>query len=240
MLWISTNCMRETPLDIALESLGSLTRGVEIVNGGAHHIPAVSLLESFPYKYMIRLPQRDINLSSILEPVRQAAVAVITERFEFASEVGADVVVDPGYVTSLADRPHAKRQLARSCVDIIRAADEFGTRFFFRNMGRYEGNMVRYPEELNLITQVPLALDIGHAHVNGCLPGFLHEAASRCIYLYDCREFSEEHLEVGRGSIQFEQVAAGMFANGARGIIDVRTFRAAHNSLIALRRFGIG
>ena len=50
MLWISTTCMRETPLDIALESLGSLTRGIEIVDGGVHRIPAVSLLESFPYK----------------------------------------------------------------------------------------------------------------------------------------------------------------------------------------------
>lgn len=232
--------MRDTPLDIALESLGSLTRGVEIVDGGVHRIPAVSLLESFPYHYMIRLPQREINLSSILEPVRQAAVAVITERFEFASEVGAEVVVDPGFFSAKADLPFAKRQLARSSVDIIRAADEYGVRFLFRNMGRKEGNIVRYPEDLNLITQIPLALDIGHAHVNGCLPGFLHEAASRCFYLYDCREFSEEHLEIGKGSIHFEQVAAGMFANGARGVIDAPTFRAAHNSLIALRRFGIG
>ncbi|KAF5086131.1 hypothetical protein DSECCO2_60570 [anaerobic digester metagenome] len=232
--------MRETPLDIALESLGSLTRGVEIVDEGLHRIPAVSLLESFPYKYMIRLPQREINPASILEPVRQASVAVITERFELASEIGAEVVVDPGFVSSKSDLSHAKRQLARSCVDIIHAADEFGIRFLFRNMGKKEGNMVRYPEDINLITQIPLALDIGHAHVNGCLPKFLHEAASRCYYLYDCREFSEEHMEIGRGTIHFDQVAASMFANGARGIIDAPTFRAAHNSLIALRRFGIG
>ncbi len=232
--------MRETPLDIALESLGSLTRGVEIVDEGLHRIPAVSLLESFPYKYMIRLPQREINPASILEPVRQASVAVITERFELASEIGAEVVVDPGFVSSKSDLSHAKRQLARSCVDIIHAADEFGIRFLFRNMGKKDGNMVRYPEDINLITQIPLALDIGHAHVNGCLPKFLHEAASRCYYLYDCREFSEEHLEIGRGTIHFDQVAASMFANGARGIIDAPTFRAAHNSLIALRRFGIG
>lgn len=232
--------MRETPLDIALESLGSLTRGVEIVDEGLHRIPAVSLLESFPYKYMIRLPQQEINPASILEPVRQASVAVITERFELASEIGAEVVVDPGFVSSKSDLSHAKRQLARSCVDIIHAADEFGIRFLFRNMGKKEGNMVRYPEDINLITQIPLALDIGHAHVNGCLPKFLHEAASRCYYLYDCREFSEEHMEIGRGTIHFDQVAASMFANGARGIIDAPTFRAAHNSLIALRRFGIG
>ena len=240
MLWISTTCMRDTPLEIALESLGSLTRGIEIVDGGVHRIPAVSLLESFPYQYLIRLPQRDINPSSILEPVRQAAVAVITERFELASEVNAEVVVDPGYVSTGADLMHAKRQLTRSCTDLLRSADEFGIRFMFRNMGRRDGNMVRYPEDLSRMSQIPLALDIGHAHVNGCLPRFLHEAASRNFYLYDCRDYSEEHLEIGRGTIHFDQVAAGMFANGARGIIDAPSFRSAHNSLIALRRFGIG
>lgn len=232
--------MRDTPLEIALESLGSLTRGVEIVDGGVHRIPAVSLLESYPYRYMIRLPQRDINPASILEPVRQAAVAVITERFELASEIDAEVVVDPGYVSAGTDLLHAKRQLARSCSDLIHTADEFGIRFLFRNMNRYEGNMVRHPEDLNRMTQIPLALDIGHAHVNGCLPRFLHEAASRVFYLYDCREFSDEHLEIGRGTIHFDQIAAGMFANGARGVIDVPTFRSAHNCLVALRRFGIG
>jgi len=232
--------MRDTPLEITLESLGSLTRGIEIVDGGVHRIPAVSLLESYPYKYMIRLPQREINPASILEPVRQAAVSVITERFELASEINAEVVVDPGYTSAGADLLHAKRQLARSCTDLITAADEYGVRFLFRNMGRREGNMVRHPEDLNRVTQIPLALDIGHAHVNGCLPRFLHEAASRVFYLYDSREFSEEHLEIGRGSINFDQVAAGMFANGAKGIIDVGSFRSAHNSLIALRRFGIG
>lgn len=239
MLWISTTCLRETPLDVTLESLGSLTRGVEIVDGGAHRIPAASLLESFPYQYVIRLPQREINPASILEPVRQASVAAIIERFTFASEISAEVVIDPGYINASADLPFAKRQLTRSCNDLLSAADEYGIRFFFRNMGRQNGNLVRYPEDLNLIAQVPLALDIGHAHVNGCLPRFLHEAASRTFYLYDCREFSEEHVEVGKGTINFEQVAAGMFANGARGIIAAPTFRAAHNSLKKLRHFGI-
>ena len=239
MLWISTTCMRDTPLEVVLESLGSLTRGIEIVDGGIHRIPAASLLESFPYRYMIRLPHREINPASILEPVRQASVAVIVERFAFASEVGAEVVVDPGYYFSSGDLPYAKSQLARSCNDLLQAADEYGVRFLFRNMGRRDGNLVRYPDDLNRITQIPLALDIGHAHVNGCLPNFIQEAASRCFYLYDCREFSEEHLEIGKGSIHFDQVAAGMFANGARGVIDDRSFRAAHTSLVALRRFGI-
>ena len=217
MLWISTCCLKDSPLDVTLESLGSLTRGIEIVDGGLHRIPSASLLESFPYKYSIRIPQLDINPASILEPVRQSSVAVLTERFAFASEVDADVIVNPGFVSSPVDLPLAKRQLAKSCNDLIHAANEYGVTFLFRNMGRWGNYLLRFPEELNLISQVPLALDIGHAHVNGVLPQFLSDGASRCFHLYDCRETSEEHLEVRKGSINFGLVAAAMYAHSARG-----------------------
>jgi sugar phosphate isomerase/epimerase len=240
MLWISTSCLREAPLEIALESIGSLTRGIEIKLEGKHRTPEISLLESFPYKYMIRIPHHDINLASIFEPIRQASVAVVTEKFTFASEIGAEIVIEPGSVASLSDMIYARRQLAKSCNDLFHTSDEYGVRFYFRNMGNLEGNMVRFIEDLQYISKVPLSLDIGHAHVNGCLSRFLQEAASSCFYLYDCKDFSEEHLEVGKGSIGFEQVAAGMYANSARGIIDMPTFRAVHNSLMILRRFGIG
>ena len=240
MLWISTRCLKDSPLDVTLESLGSLTRGIEIVDGGAHRIPSVSLLESFPYRYSIRLPQLDINLASILEPVRQASVAVIVERFTFAAEVSADVIVNPGFLTSPGDFALARRQLSRSSQDLLHAAKQYGVRFLFRNTGRWQNYLLRTPDDLGLVSQVPLALDIGHAHVNGCLPRFLHDGASRYTYLYDCKGISEEHLEVGQGSINFSTIAASMYAHGAQGVVDVPTYRAAYNSIRALREFGVG
>ncbi len=210
-----------------------------MVDGGLHRIPSISLLESFPYRYSIRLPHRDINIASILEPVRQASVAVVTERLSFASEINAEVIIDSGSLYSPADLPQAKKQLARSCSDLIRAADEYGVSFLLRNLGKSPLNLIRNPEDLNMMSSIPLALDLGHAHMNGCLPQMLSEAGARYIYLYDNRGFDDEHLEIGKGSINFEQVATSIYANGARGIIDQPTFRSAHNTLKALRRFGI-
>jgi len=240
MLWISTRCLKDSPLEVALESLGSLTRGVEIIDGGAHRIPSVSLLESYPYRYSIRVPQLDINPASILEPVRQASVAAITERFSAAAEVNADVIINPGYLTAPSEFALARRQLSRSGQDLINAAEQYGIRFLFRNTGRWQNYLLRTPEDLTMVSQVPLALDIGHAHVNGCLPQFLHDGASRYQYLYDCKGISEEHLEIGQGSIHFAPVAAAMYAHGARGVVDVPTYRGAYNSIRALRHFGIG
>jgi sugar phosphate isomerase/epimerase len=240
MLWISTRCLKDSPLEVTLESLGSLTRGIEIIDGGVHRIPSVSLLESFPYRYSVRIPQLDINPASILEPVRQASVAVITERFAFASEVSADVIINPGYISAPSEFALARRQLARSSMDLIHSAEEYGIRFLFRNSGRWDNYLLKTPDDMTMVSQVPLALDIGHAHVNGCLPQFLHDGASRYHYLYDCRGISEEHLEVGQGSINFESVAASMYAHGAQGVVDVPTYRAAYNSMRRLRQFGIG
>lgn len=240
MLWISTRCLKDSPLEVTLESLGSLTRGIEIVDAGAHRIPSVSLLDSFPYRYSIRLPQLDINLASILEPVRQASVAVVIERFTFAAEINADVIVNPGYLTVQSEFAQARRQLSRSSQDLIQAAKQYGVRFLFRNTGRWANYLLRTPDDLGMVSQVPLALDIGHAHVNGCLPQFLHDGASRYVYLYDCKGISEDHLEVGKGSINFGSVAAAMYAHGAQGVVDLPTYRAAYNSIRALREFGIG
>ena len=240
MLWISTRCLKDSPLEVTLESLGSLSRGIEIIDGGMHRIPSVSLLESFPYRYSIRIPQLDINLASIHEPIRQAAVSVITERFTFAAEINADVIVSPGYLSAQSEFALARRQLSRSSQDLLHAADQYGIRFLFRNTGRWQNYLLRTPEDLTMISQIPLALDIGHAHVNGCLPQFLHDGASRYQYLYDCRGISEEHLEVGQGSIPFNSVAAAMYAHGAQGVVDVPTYRGAYNSIRALRQFGIG
>jgi sugar phosphate isomerase/epimerase len=240
MLWISTRCLKDSPLEVALESLGSLSRGIEIIDGGMHRIPSVSLLESFPYRYSIRIPQLDINPASIHEPIRQAAVSVIMERFAFAAEINADVIVNPGFLSAQHEFALARRQLSRSSQDLLHAADQYGIRFLFRNTGRWEKYLLRTPEDISMISQVPLALDIGHAHVNGCLPQFLHDGASRYQYLYDCKGISEEHLEVGQGSIPFKSVAASMYAHGAQGVVDVPTYRGAYNSIRALRQFGIG
>lgn len=240
MLWISTRCLPDVQLDITLETLGSLTRGIEVIDGGKHRIPSVSLLESFPYQYSIRVPYREINLASILEPVRQASVAVIIERFTFASEIQAEVVVDPGFLTAKSDFILARRQLSKSCTDLLKASDEYGVGFFFRNMGRSEHFFIRFPGDLTMVSQVPLALDIGHAHVNGCLPQFLSDGASRYLYLYDCVGISPDHHEIGVGSINFEQVAVSMYSNGAKGVLDMNSFRAAYNSIKILRKFGIG
>jgi sugar phosphate isomerase/epimerase len=240
MLWISTSCLTDSPLDIALESIGSLTKGVEIVDGGKHYIQKYDVLESYSYKYAFYMKQFDINPASIIEPIRRAAIGVIKQRFFIAAEVGAHVIIHPGYVTFSMDLPGARQQLSRSLTELMISAQDLGVTFMVRNTGKSELSLRRKPNELPSLSMVPLSLDIGNAHRNNCLGEFLYEGASRYICLYDNNGSTSQHLDIGKGTIDFSRISKGMRANGATGVLEMPTYRRAYEAMKALRRFDIG
>ena len=240
MLWISTSCLTNSPLDVALENIGSLTRGVEIVDGGKHYVSNHELLESYPYKYAIFLKQLDINPASIIEPIREAAVDVIRQRFSVAAEVGAQVIIHPGYVTFPTDLPRARQQLSRSLTELMISAQNLGITFMVRNAGKTDLALLRRPDELSSMSIVPLSLDIGNAHQNNCLEEFLYDGASRYVCLYDNNGSTPEHLDIGKGTIDFSLVSEAMNSNGAVGVLEMPTYRRAYDAIKALRRFNIG
>jgi sugar phosphate isomerase/epimerase len=240
MLWISTSCLSNSPLDVALENIGSLTRGVEIVDGGKHYVSNHELLESYPYKYVIFLKQLDINPASIIEPIREAAVDVINQRFSLAAEIGAQVVIHPGYVTFPIDLPRARQQLSRSLTELMISAQNLGITFMVRNAGKTDLALLRRPDELSSMGMVPLSLDIGNAYQNNCLEEFLYEGASRYVCLYDNNGSTPEQLDIGKGTIDFSLVSEAMRANGATGVLEMPTYRRAYDAIKALRRFDIG
>ena len=240
MLWISTSCLTNSPLDITLESIGSLTRGVELVDGGKHYIQNHEILESYSYKYAFFLKQLDINPASIIEPIRQAATQTIKQRFAIAAELGAHVIIHPGYVTFPTDLPEARQQLSRSLTELMISAQDMGITFMVRNTGRSDLVLLRKPDELASMSMVPLSLDIGNAYQNNCLEDFLYEGASRYICLYDNNGSTPEHLDIGKGTIDFTFVAKAMHANGAIGVVEMPTYRRAYDAIKALRRFDIG
>lgn len=240
ILWISTSCLTNSPLDIALESIGSLTKGIEIVDGGKHYIRKYDILESYPYKYAFFLKHFDINPASTIEPIRQAAIDTIKQRFSIAAEIGAHVIIYPGYVTFSVDLLEAKQQLSRSLTELMISAQDMGVTFMVRNTGRSDLSLLRTPDELASLSMVPLSLDIGNAHQNNCLEDFLYEGASRYICLYDNNGSTSEHLDIGKGTIDFSRVSHGMRANGATGVLEMPTYQRAYEAMKALRRFDIG
>ncbi|HJJ30492.1 MAG TPA: sugar phosphate isomerase/epimerase family protein [Methanocorpusculum sp.] len=235
---ISTHCMHSTPLDAVLDTFAPHTDHVEIMDDGPHFLADAELLLSYSYKYSIHAPSRGVNLASVLEPIRRAAVEVIHDTLSIAAEIGASVVIHPGYAAWEYDRDQAKKSLRASLAQIRSDAAEFGVTYFIENMGNWGYFYLQTPAEIELLDGALFCLDIGHANECGNLNEFLKVPFSH-VHLHDNDGKHDSHSAVGDGTIDFERVMAKVKENKVTlPVIEVETLNGALKSLALLKERG--
>ena len=233
MFGVSTYCLHHEPLPAALERLASVTDCVEVMDEGLHYLENTEPLESYSFLYFIHAPSRGVNIASILEPIRRASVEVLTQTFSIAAEIGADVVIHPGYYAWRQERERAVEKFRQSLGELTAAADDLSVTFFVENMGNWEYFFLRSSEDLPLIDGIGLALDVGHAHLNGCLDAFLAHPAAH-FHLHDNDGTEDSHDPVGTGSIDFVAVMDAVRRNNVIPIVEVDTLEGVTASIGAL------
>ena len=97
MIGISTYCLIEEPLSVALDRLSGLTGLIEVMDEGPHFVDNTELFESYSVDFILHAPYHGMNIACIFESVRKASVEVMTDCFARAAEIGAAVVLHPGY-----------------------------------------------------------------------------------------------------------------------------------------------
>jgi len=227
---ISSFCLHREPLESALETLSSLTDFVEIMDDGPHYIDSTEILDTFSLRYSFHAPSRTVNIASILEPIRKASVEVISQCFTLAAEKGSNVVVHPGYFAWEEEREKALNQFKRSLADLNRISGELSVTYFMENMGNWNYFFLRYPAELDMIDGIGLALDVGHAHLNQCLPEFLETRLSH-VHLHDNDGRDDTHSEIGKGSINFPPVMRAIRRDNAMPVVEVATLSGTLESI---------
>lgn len=233
MFGVSTYCLHHEPLSRALERLVPITDCVEVMDEGLHYLESAEPLESYSYLYFIHAPSRGVNIASILEPIRRASVEVLTQTFAIAAEVGADVVIHPGYYAWSQERERAAGRFRQSLDELTAAAADLSVTFFIENMGNWEYFFLRSCEDLPLIDGVGLALDVGHAHLNGCLDAFLAHPAAH-FHLHDNNGTADTHSPVGAGTIDFVAVMDAVARSNVIPIVEVETLDGVTASIAAL------
>lgn len=236
---VSTFCMIERPLAEALDCISGITDRIEVMDEGPHFLESSEPLESYSAHFSIHAPSRGVNLASLLEPVRRASVEVTDQVFSIAADVGASVIVHPGYYAWASEREKAEDRLAQSLDDLSCAAEERGVRFLVENMGDWEYFFLRTPDELRLIGDCGFAFDVGHANQNRCIGGFLNACIGHC-HLHDNCGDTDAHLAIGEGTIDFTRVMEKIRASGIVPILEVTTFRGVLASIAALEKMGFG
>lgn len=230
MFGISTFCLHKVPLADALETIAPLTDRIEVMDEGLHYLDNAEPLHSYDHHFSIHSPCRGTNIASLLEPIRRASVEVMAQCMGIAAEVGAGVVIHPGYFAWAEERGKAERQLVRSLRELTDLAEEYSVRFFIENMGNWEYFLIRTPEELPLIGTAAFALDVGHAHQMHCLDAFLKLPAAH-YHLHDNAGDADSHWAVGDGTIDFSAVMDAVRKSGVEPVIEVGNFEGAVRSI---------
>jgi len=234
MFSVSTYCLHTHPLPYALERLTEITDMIELMDDGLHYISSSEILESYSFDYSIHAPARGVNIASLLEPIRRASVEVIDDCFAIAAEVNADVIIHPGYFAWVEERGAAEEQFTRSLGEITAAAVDRDVTFSVENMGNWNYFFLRTPDEIPLLQGAPLTLDVGHAHLNACLPGFLKHSFVH-IHIHDNDGTNDAHTAVGTGTIDFTEVCRAVKREGITPVIEVQTLDGVLSSIEALR-----
>jgi sugar phosphate isomerase/epimerase len=230
MFGVSTFCLHQLPLADALEKIAPLTDRIEVMDEGLHHMENAEPLLLYDHHFSIHTPCRGTNIASLLEPIRKASVEVMEECMGIAADVGASVVIHPGYFAWAEERDKAERQLARSLKDLAALSEEYSVRFFIENMGNWEYFLLKTPEELPLIGTADFALDVGHAHQMHNLDEFLRLPAAH-YHLHDNAGDADSHLAVGDGTINFAAVMDAVRQSGVDPVIEVGDFDGAVRSI---------
>jgi len=151
MVGISTYCLLDRPLPEALDRLSAITDLIEVVDEGPHFVHDASLFGSYSADFVFHAPYHGMNIASLFEAIRTASVQVMTDCFSVAAEVGAGVVMHPGYFAWEQERVQAGRQFKKSLHELCTAARELSLTFWFENMGDMNFFNLRTPSDLDRI-----------------------------------------------------------------------------------------
>jgi len=235
MLGVSTYCLHGEPLDSALEQLSGITSMVEVMDEGYHFLVDTSILEAYPFHYTIHAPYHGINIASLFETIRRASIEVTLDCFSVAAEIGANVVVHPGYYAWEQERSSARVQFNKSLRELSCAAEDLSMAFYFENMGDMDYFLLRTPGELDLLGDAGFALDVGHANLNNCLAAFLETPIDH-MHIHDNKGRKDTHSAIGEGNIDFGDVMETLQRGHVTPVLEVATFEGVVRSIEALEQ----
>jgi sugar phosphate isomerase/epimerase len=222
-LGVSSYCLISRPLEESLDILSDVSDLIEVMDEGSHFITDPAVFESYSQDFVIHAPYHGMNIASLFEAIRKASVEVMTDCFAVAAEIGAPVIMHPGYHAWDQEKGEADQQFQKSLHELHDAAADHSLTFWFENMGDMNYFHLRTPEDIGFLGDTGFTLDCGHANLNHCLPEFLHTSFSH-MHIHDNDGKRDTHSAVGEGTIDFLPVIEALRKTKATAVIEVKDF----------------
>ncbi|MEM2911720.1 MAG: sugar phosphate isomerase/epimerase family protein [Candidatus Bathyarchaeia archaeon] len=196
---------------------------IEVVDDGLHTLDKrrvselINLGESYGLKYSIHAPFADINIASPSRLLLKAMIKRLQKSLANANALEASTwIFHPGLKTGISmfypgddwiQNRETTQLLCKTAVNYdVKIAIENVPEpypFLMKSVEHFQ----KFYEEVE--EDVGLALDIGHANLNGQIELFLKTFSDRIVHIHahDNNGKEDQHLGIGYGTINWEKIA---------------------------------
>lgn len=252
-LGVSTLFCLHKPFEEALTDIVFTgTECIELTDEGLHALTQLRverLLElkaSYGLRYALHAPFADINIAAYDAFVRETVLRRLEASIRWASALGVEALVfHPGAkgAMELFYPGIAWRMNLESVRRLLKFARDYGVSAMIENVPepfpfllKSVEDFERFYDEVGL--DVMMVLDIAHASLRGETEEFIRRFRGRMghIHVSDNLGGSDEHLQLGEGSIDWEKTMAAVKASRFEGWVVVESFNGVGESLRLLER----
>jgi sugar phosphate isomerase/epimerase len=250
---LSALCWLSEPFKKMIKHITSLeTAYVEIVDDGFHTLnkQRISTLKniaaSYNLQYSVHAPFADINIASPSKPILKAMCRRLEDSIAYAHDLNAYVwVFHPGLKTGISMfYPNMDwRQNVETARLLFKVANDYGVRIAIENVPepypflmKSVEHFVKFYEEIN--EDIGLALDVGHANINGQIESFMETFLSKIVHVHahDNDGKSDQHLGIGYGTVNWENFAKALRRTSYDKVIVIESVMHVNESVQKLKQ----
>ena len=196
---------------------------IEVVDDGFHTLnkQRVSMLKnigkSYGLKYSVHAPFADINIASPSKPMLKAMLKRLEKSIICAHDLNAYIwLFHPGLQTGISMfYPRMDwLQNIETAQSLFKIANDYGVKIAIENVPEPYPFLMKSVEDFKkfydeIVEDIGLVLDIGHANINGQIELFLKTFADKIVHVHahDNDGRNDQHLGIGYGNIDWKNTS---------------------------------
>jgi sugar phosphate isomerase/epimerase len=241
------------PLEKVLDQLVNLdTNLIELTDSGYHTLTPmrVKLLqeikESYNLKYSIHAPWADTNLSADDYLIRKCILLRIMTSIKFAYDLDAQVLsIHPGWHTATEQFTKGKawELNVRSIHKLLKYADSLDVELLIENVPITLPYLLVSISDFKMFYnelkyEIGMTLDIAHSNLQNETIEFITTFSEKIKHIHVSDNFgsSDEHLPIGKGTIEWKEIARTLMSIGYAGWVTIESYNDIQKSIEYLRQ----
>jgi sugar phosphate isomerase/epimerase len=182
--------------------------------------------DSLGMEFQVHAPLTDVNIGSVHEPMRMAALNEIKQTIMMCRQLDIPMVtIHPGFVQGIAflDRSKTLVKTKESVKELASFAKEHSVEAVLENLPANINAVCTHADELIDVigdTGLGMCFDIGHANTAGQVDEFLkHVGLFRNVHIHNNEGQWDQHNRIDDGSADLGRVLGALKGNYSGNII---------------------